>query len=77
MDYHDQFRRAATSLTVSARLWPARQSWIGDDFLIGGYFISAQNSPETRLADEDETPLPPGPERLHRWAQAEHRVHKP
>jgi len=56
------------------RLWPGREPWIGEDFLIGGYSISAQNSPETQLADEDETHLPPGPERLYRWAEAEHRV---
>jgi hypothetical protein len=32
------------------RLWPAGDPWIGDDVLIGGYSISAQNSPETILA---------------------------
>jgi uncharacterized protein YwqG len=55
-------------------LWPRRQTWIDEDLLIGGYSISAQNSPETQLAEEDDSSLPPGPERLYRWAEAEHRV---
>jgi hypothetical protein len=59
---------------LADRLWPGRQPWIGDDLLIGGYSVSAQNSPETQLAAKDESPLPPGPERLYRWAEAEDRV---
>ena len=56
------------------RLWPGRVPWIGEDFLIGGYSISAQDSPETQLADEGETPLPPGPERFYRWQESEDQV---
>jgi hypothetical protein len=56
------------------RLWPGRQSWIGEDFLIGGYSVSAQNSPEAQLTDDNEAHLPPGPGRLYRWEEAEHRV---
>jgi uncharacterized protein YwqG len=64
----------AELIALVQRLWPGEKTWIGEDFLIGGYSISAQNSPETQLAEDDETGLPPGPERLYRWAQAEHRV---
>ncbi|GAA2476992.1 hypothetical protein Ahu01nite_050660 [Winogradskya humida] len=34
------------------RLWPGRIPWIGDGFLIGGYSNSAQDSPETGLAQK-------------------------
>jgi hypothetical protein len=34
------------------RLWPGGTPWLDDDVLIGGYSISAQNSPETILASD-------------------------
>ncbi|WP_285559269.1 DUF1963 domain-containing protein [Actinoplanes regularis] len=60
------------------RLWPGRQPWIGEDFVLGGYSVSAQDSPETRLAEQasggSEPYLPPGPERLYRMEEKEFRV---
>ncbi|GAA2541589.1 DUF1963 domain-containing protein [Winogradskya consettensis] len=38
------------------RLWPGRIPWIGDGFLVGGYSNSAQDSPETGLAEMSGRP---------------------
>ncbi|BCY09555.1 YwqG family protein [Actinoplanes sp. L3-i22] len=37
---------------VVDRLWPGRVPWIEDDLLLGGYSVSAQDSPESILADD-------------------------
>ncbi|MBE1492078.1 YwqG family protein [Plantactinospora soyae] len=68
--------RCAELTALVQRLWPVGQSWIGDDLVIGGYSVSAQNSPETQLVDDEEAHLPPGPERAYRWEEAEHRVRR-
>ncbi|BCY11710.1 DUF1963 domain-containing protein [Actinoplanes sp. L3-i22] len=35
------------------RTWPGRVPWIGDDLVLGGYSVSAQDSPEEQLAARD------------------------
>jgi hypothetical protein len=59
-------------------LWPAGRPWISAGVLIGGYTVSAQDSPEGQLIDEDRRrevgALPPGEDRLRRGMEEEYRV---
>ncbi|GAA2692061.1 YwqG family protein [Actinoplanes palleronii] len=43
---------AAELAALVDRLWPGRVPWIEDDLLLGGYSVSAQNSPEWILAED-------------------------